>query len=445
MKFIIDPQRTADDMARIHLGDLVPIQGGANTSAILVDGEGIVVQLPKCRMKNGIIQTSKKMYCDLEFGNVKDAMVCDWFDALEERCIALMGEKCGEWFGSKTTMVDIEDSMGTNVRVERKSDNFTIRTTVGGSPSMRIQYSDPCVVFNRIGTELSLDRVTNETTIIPLVMIKCVKITTSGIDIELQLTQVMVIDDAVRQIDVPDDMVDPVTDGVGTPTTQATDGVGTPTTQATDGVGPPTTQATDGVGTPTTQATDGAIGSATPSAIGSATPSAIGSATPSAIGRATPSAIGSATPSAIGRATPSAIGRATPSAIGRAISAADTTEYIETPHQPIDTSGTSGTSGTSELSEVNIDINDISETHSTQIMESKEVRMKLYKEAKARALAARRRAIEEIMRAKNIKMEFQLDDEIDSDDSDEFDTGSEYSEYSSGADSVADSVADSGN
>jgi hypothetical protein len=407
MKFIIDPQRTADDMARIHLGDLVPIQGGANTSAILVDGEGIVVQLPKCRMKNGIIQTSKKMYCDLEFGNVKDAMVCDWFDALEERCIALMGEKCGEWFGSKTTMVDIEDSMGTNVRVERKSDNFTIRTTVGGSPSMRIQYSDPCVVFNRIGTELSLDRVTNETTIIPLVMIKCVKITTSGIDIELQLTQVMVIDDAVRQIDVPDDMVDPVTDGVGTPTTQATDGVGTPTTQATDG--------------------------------------AIGSATPSAIGSATPSAIGSATPSAIGRATPSAIGRATPSAIGRAISAADTTEYIETPHQPIDTSGTSGTSGTSELSEVNIDINDISETHSTQIMESKEVRMKLYKEAKARALAARRRAIEEIMRAKNIKMEFQLDDEIDSDDSDEFDTGSEYSEYSSGADSVADSVADSGN
>lgn len=75
---------------------------------------------------------------------------------------------------------------------------------------------------------------------------------------------------------------------------------------------------------------------------------------------------------------------------------------------------------------VNLDVADITETTPLQLMEAKDVRIKMYKEAKRRAITARKRAIEEIMRARDIKMEFMLDDYVDSDSEVDSDMDSVY-------------------
>ena len=85
-------------------------------------------------------------------------------------------------------------------------------------------------------------------------------------------------------------------------------------------------------------------------------------------------------------------------------------------------------SDTTELKEIFLNTSDIIETHPVHLMESKDVRIKMYKEAKARAINARKMAIEATMRAKNIKMEFMLDDEVDS-DSEEYNSDDYDSDY----------------
>jgi hypothetical protein len=58
-----------DDIA---LANPQGLQGGAFFSKLKLLGNNITMQTPKCKTKNGIVKTEKKIYCDLMFENDDD-------------------------------------------------------------------------------------------------------------------------------------------------------------------------------------------------------------------------------------------------------------------------------------------------------------------------------------------------------------------------------------
>jgi hypothetical protein len=338
-------------------------------------------------VKNGVISTSKKQYCDLEFDLREHVLVTDWFGSFEEHCIDMLSERCGDWFGTGTSEADIEDLMLSNVKVHRDGKTFSIRTDIGSGSGMKIQYADQCIAYDITGNPVGLGTIVAGTTVVPLLLLKCIRLAgTFGVDI--QMTQVVVVEEQKCQIEMSDGIegmgvgekveVEEVEEGEEEKKVAVSDQIATnqsddlveevvqtvvnteniplpnPEEEATDG-SPPVSRADDEI------ELDSIMTVANPDHIGNSTQ--------------------------------------------------ETISLSESPP----TSPASSASQTDPIRVVDLNIDDITETAPIELMESKEVRLKMYKEAKRRAIVARKRAIEEIMRARNIKMEFMLDDEVDSD------------------------------
>ena len=375
MKFTLRQGSTniADDMSLISFGDLTPIQGGSHVVPLIANNQSITVQLPKCRVKNGVVRTSKKQYCDLEFDLKEHVVVTDWIGSFEEHCIDMLSERCGDWFGSGTSEADIEDMMLSNVKVHRDGKTFSIRTDIGSGSGMKIQYADQCVAYDVTGNPVGLDTIVADTKVVPLILLKCIRLS-GTFSIDIQMTQVVVVEEQSCQIDVSDGVAENV--GADVPITE--DEPSTEDVLATEDA--PSTE--DGLTT----------------------------------------------------------GNLMLGENGADVSDKDITAIIEENGSESDGNIELELTGVSEddinhignsttpdaIRAVDLNIDDITETAPIELMESKEVRLKLYKDAKRRAIAARKRAIEEIMRARNIKMEFMLDDEVDSESEVDSDFDSVY-------------------
>ena len=69
------------------------------------------MQTPKCKTKNGIIKTDKKIYCDLLFDKDNDDVV-EFIDKLEDKVKNLIYEKKDKWFHTDMDMDTIDYRMG---------------------------------------------------------------------------------------------------------------------------------------------------------------------------------------------------------------------------------------------------------------------------------------------------------------------------------------------
>ena len=358
MKFTLRPDKTviADDIAQITFGDLVPIQGGSHNAMLLADNQPITVQFPKCKVKSGVVRTSKKQYCDLEFELEAHMMVTDWMESLEEHCIDMLSEKRGDWFGSGTTVEDIEDSMVSNVKVNSDGKTFVIRVDIGGGSGMKIQYGDPCAVYDVTGTPRTLEDINPGASVIPLIALRHVKIANT-FTVNIQMTQLMlveeqvcVVENVVQEIEQSPENPDPL--DVEDPLELASEvDVTASEVDVTASEVDVTASEVDGVRTNDVN--------------------------------------------------------------------------LDSLLDGVDDIGkTNMQSDSAQV--VNLDVADITETAPLQLLEPKDVRIKLYKEARQRAISARKKAIEEIMRARDIKMEFMLDDYVDSESDMDSDMESVY-------------------
>ena len=69
-----------DDIA---LANPQGLQGGAFFSKLRLLGNNITLQTPRCKTKNGIVKTEKKIYCDLMFEKDDDNVI-EFLESLED-------------------------------------------------------------------------------------------------------------------------------------------------------------------------------------------------------------------------------------------------------------------------------------------------------------------------------------------------------------------------
>ena len=384
MKFTIRKGTTvvADDMSVISLGELTPIQGGSHIVPLLAKNQSITIQLPKCRVKNGVVRTSKKQYCDLEFDLKEHVLVTDWLGSFEEHCIDMLSERCGDWFGSGTSETDIEDLMISNVKVNRDGKTFTIRTDIGSGPGLKIQYADQCIAYDITGNPVPLETIDAGTTVVPLILLKCIRLAGS-FSIDIQMTQAVVIEEQKCQIDMSDSVA------VGNYTLN------------TGGVEIKDTPVDEKVEVAEETPVDEKVEVAEETPVDEKVE----------VAEETP----------VDENTRNTESVSMNEVVDPVEENDQENENIELgamvtgiSDKDIDPIHIGDSNQSDPIRVVDLNIDDITETAPIELMESKEVRLKLYKDAKRRAIAARKHAIEEIMRARNIKMEFMLDDEVDS-------------------------------
>lgn len=183
------------------------------------------LQLPKCYTKSGIVETASKTYTDLMFDNseedVKDMV--NLFLALETETARQLHERSSEWFSGETekmTKEEFEDMITSLVRLVNRQTNVCIRVNIPmssnqtkSSPKRSIKQTQnqpddnsninnsnnnyktnyDCQIYNRRSETRELNDIKADTQILPLVEISELRMTSTNINLHVNLIECMIL------------------------------------------------------------------------------------------------------------------------------------------------------------------------------------------------------------------------------------------------------------
>lgn len=167
------------------------VQGGAFFSKIRVkDDSPLLFQTPKCLTKNGIVQTDKKIYCDLVFSENNEVFL-NFLQELEKNIQHLIYEKRNLWFNNDMEMENIEYFFNPLIRSWKKS--LLVRTYV--QQPRHIKNMKSIQIYDENENRLTIPDVSKDKKVIAIIEGLGIKFTSSSFHLELCLRQIMLLDD----------------------------------------------------------------------------------------------------------------------------------------------------------------------------------------------------------------------------------------------------------
>jgi hypothetical protein len=157
--------------------------------------KNLYIQLPKCTTKNGIVKTSNKTFCELNF-SITDKNAIDFFENLEKFCITQIYNKKELWFynSENLTQDDIEELFTPLIKTHKQGKRFLVKTHIK---------NDKFNIYDENEKKIELENMNLEHEFIPLLNINGIKFSSKNFTIDLTLTQMMVIypsDDFEKQM-----------------------------------------------------------------------------------------------------------------------------------------------------------------------------------------------------------------------------------------------------
>ena len=145
----------------------------------------LYIQPPKCKSKNGILLSGKKMFCDLVFTHDDEAFL-RWIENFETNCHSVLFKNRSEWFDSELEMHDIENSFASSFRLFKSQ--HVLRAYIPlrlGKPALKI--------YTEQEEDVSVDSVIENTPLMTVLEIHGIKCSSRSFQIEYEIKQMMIL------------------------------------------------------------------------------------------------------------------------------------------------------------------------------------------------------------------------------------------------------------
>lgn len=187
----------------IELGDFhTDNKKYVSTIIFKTDDSKLRLQLPPCYTKAGIVDLANRTYTDLLFDNstenVKDMI--NLFLTLESIVSKELHSKSDTLFAEgaeNMTLEDFEDMFTSTIRLLNRQTNVCIRVDIPTS-NKNIKQSNKfikCDVYNQKGETRELCDIKKETQILPLIEVNFINITSTSINLHINLVECMILND----------------------------------------------------------------------------------------------------------------------------------------------------------------------------------------------------------------------------------------------------------
>jgi hypothetical protein len=181
---------------KITLANPQPIQGGSYVTRITMDNDKpMYIQFPKCCTKQSIVTTKRGKYCDLMYERERHEELIQWMENLETTCQDKLDEKKALWFTSDLSRDDIGHLMSPVARLFKSGKYLLIRTHIHTDKHTGL---DKCMAYDEDQVNVDISTIESDRDIIPLVLIDGVRYSSRSFEINIKLTQFMVIDKKVE-------------------------------------------------------------------------------------------------------------------------------------------------------------------------------------------------------------------------------------------------------
>jgi len=145
----------------------------------------LYIQSPKCKSKQGIVKTGKKMHCDLVFTH-DDESFLRWIEEFENQCQQILFKNRSKWFDSELEMHDIENSFASCFKIYKSQHvlraNIPLRL---GKCGLKI--------YNENEMDVDIDTITSDTVLMSILEIQGIKCSSRSFQIDFEIKQMMVL------------------------------------------------------------------------------------------------------------------------------------------------------------------------------------------------------------------------------------------------------------
>jgi hypothetical protein len=175
--------------------------GGIHFSKLLINKLPIYIQTPKCKTKQGIVKSGKKMYSDLVFTNDDEEFI-QWLETLETTVRKLIYDNRTKWFDTDLTEEDVESYFTPTVKLFKSGKMYLVRvnaTSPKGSQSGSIVLKktdgiDTMVkIYDENENDVAAETIDEKTSMITIVEIQGIRCSAKSFQIDIELKQIMIL------------------------------------------------------------------------------------------------------------------------------------------------------------------------------------------------------------------------------------------------------------
>jgi hypothetical protein len=159
--------------------------GGNYFIKFRINESPLYIQPPKCKTKQSIIKSGKRMYCDLMFSHENEDFI-RWMENLENYCLKIIYENRARWFETELEEEDIENSFTSPLKLFKSGKYYVSRTNVP-------MYLGRCAlkIYNEYEQEVSIESIQENTDVITILEIQGIKCSPKNFQIEMEIKQMM--------------------------------------------------------------------------------------------------------------------------------------------------------------------------------------------------------------------------------------------------------------
>ena len=171
---------------KISLITPTSISGGIHFSKILINKKQLYIQSPKCKTKQGIVKSGKKIHADLVFSHDDEEFI-QWIEMLELTIRKHIFTNREKWFDMDMDEDDIENYFSPTVKIFKSGKQYIMRVNV----SQRVG-SSPLKIYNENEMDVEMEAINENTPIITILEIQGVRCSAKSFQIDVELKQIMV-------------------------------------------------------------------------------------------------------------------------------------------------------------------------------------------------------------------------------------------------------------
>ena len=145
----------------------------------------LYIQPPKCKSKQGIVKTGKKMHCDLIFTHDNESFL-RWIENFENQCQQILFENRSKWFDSELEMHDIENSFASSFKI------FKSQHVLRANIPLRL---GKCAlkIYDEHEQDIDIETINGDSLLMSILEIQGIKCSSRSFQIDFEIKQMMVL------------------------------------------------------------------------------------------------------------------------------------------------------------------------------------------------------------------------------------------------------------
>ena len=186
MESLLEPNEKFD-FTKLVLSSPININGGNHFIKYNYDGCPLYIKLPLCSIKQGIVSTSKRIFCDLMFTNENTEFI-EYIENLEQYSQKYIFNNRQKWFETELEENDIENSFNSCMKIYKSGKYYCLRVSVP-----RILGKSNLKIYDENEQLVEIENIKEDDKVICALEVQGIKCSARSFQIEMEVKQMVLI------------------------------------------------------------------------------------------------------------------------------------------------------------------------------------------------------------------------------------------------------------